>query len=106
MAHEGWKCGDCGNDNFENEAKCLCGNPRPMHVNVPDGKPHGACAATNCPMTGTFADSVRGSKSWWCRWHWDYRGDYAHSARITEDLIANRPKIQGCKPNGEYVGID
>ena len=105
MAHEGWKCGDCGNLNNIRETKCICGNPRPMTVNPGGSSAHGGCTIAGCNMPGVFNDSLRGGGTWYCRYHYRYKGDSQHCARITEELKKNPPKLSGAKASGELVNI-
>lgn len=100
---DSWKCPSCDNKNPVDRIFCICGEDRPKEAN-PAQKAHGACCISECPMPGTFTASTRGSESGWhCEWHWDYRGDPVHCARITEELRNNPPKISGCKANGEWI---
>lgn len=103
MAHKQWKCGDCHNLNKDTDDKCICGNLRPMYVSTGSASGVGGCSTPNCPMPGGMSASFGANARWYCQWHFRYRNDPVHCSRITEDLIQNRPKISGCKPNGEYV---
>ena len=103
MAHEKWKCSDCDTFNSVDNDKCLCGNVRPMYVSTGSGSSHGGCSIPGCPMPGGMSASFGANARWYCRWHFGYKDDPGHWSRITEELKQNRPKISGCKPNGEYV---
>ena len=103
MAHEMWKCSDCETINKISEAVCLCGNSRPAYTAVPGKSGHGGCTVSGCNMPGVQSDSLKGGDRWYCRYHYPYKSDLIHCARITEELKANPPKLSGCKPGGIYV---
>ena len=106
MANEMWKCSDCETINKIAESVCLCGNSRPAYTAVPGKSGHGGCSTPGCPMPGGMSENFGKNARWYCRWHFGTKSNPVMSARITEDLKANRPKITGCKPNGELVNAE
>jgi len=102
-----WKCKSCDNTNSSDQANCMCGEDRPAYARPSaGGSGHGGCEVTGCPMPGGMSENFGKNARWYCRWHFGTKSNPVMSARITEDLIANRPKITGCKPNGELVNAE
>ena len=100
-----WVCSDCESVNSVDRAVCACGNKRPADA-APSmlSSGHGGCLIVGCNMPGVFNDSLKGGDRWYCRFHYPYKGDFQHCARITEELKKNPPKLKGAKASGEHVG--
>ena len=102
-----WKCKECENVNSANQANCMCGEDRPAYARPSAGMSgHGGCIISGCNMPGVHSDSLKGGDRWYCQYHYPYKTDSIHCARITDELKANPPKMSGVKPGGELVNME
>ena len=85
-------CPNCGTEHKEHIKKCGCGYEWKSQESKVFNHNTG-CSVIGCPMPGTITDSVRGSETWFCRYH-DYAKQYGYLAVIeVTDRIKNNATI-------------
>ena len=88
------ECPKCGIEHKDHIKKCGCGyewkliESKPVYNNT-------GCSVTGCPLPGAITDSVRGSETWFCKYH-DYAKQYGYLAviEVTERIKNNSTVIK------------